>query len=96
MNVHGVFHDVRRVAVSAPVTAVMVLGSRPAGGESLLDVGGLYEFRNRSSWVRQLRHHFGPSFRDIWALYHPTHAVHCALLGYHAYWMLSGACDPML
>ena len=49
----------------------------------------------RSS-VRQLRHHFGPSFRDIWALYHPTHAVYCALRGYHAYWMLIGACDPML
>ena len=35
--------------------------------------------------VRQLRHHFGPSLRDIWALCHPTHAVRCALLGYHAY-----------
>ena len=46
--------------------------------------------------VRQLRHHFGPSLRDVWALYHPTHAVHCALLGYHAYWMRIGACDPML
>ena len=32
----------------------------------------------------------------VWALYHPTHAVYCALLGYHAYWMLIGACDPML
>ena len=28
---------------------------------------------------------FGPSFRDIWALDHPTHAVFCALLGGHAY-----------
>ena len=46
--------------------------------------------------VRQLRHHFGPSLRVVWALYHPTHAVYCALLGYHAYWMLIGACDPML
>ena len=46
--------------------------------------------------VRQLRHHFGPSLRDTWALYHPTHAVYCALLGHHAYWMLIGACDPML
>ena len=45
--------------------------------------------------VRQLRHHFGPSLRDLWALYHPTHAVCCALLGYHAYWMRIGACDPM-
>ena len=26
----------------------------------------------------------------------PPHAVHCALLGRHAYWMLIGACDPML
>ena len=46
--------------------------------------------------VRQLRHHLGPSLRDIWALYHPTHAVYCALLGYPAYWMLVGACDPIL
>ena len=46
--------------------------------------------------VRQLRHHFGPSLWVVWALYHPTHAVHCALLGCHAYWMLIGACDPML
>ena len=46
--------------------------------------------------VRQLRHHFGPALRDIWALYHPTHAVYCALLGYHAYRMLIGACDPMV
>ena len=46
--------------------------------------------------VRQLRHHFGPSLRDVWALCHPTHAVYCALLGCHAYWMLIGACDPML
>ena len=45
--------------------------------------------------VRQLRHHFEPSLRDVWALYHPTRAVFCALLGYHAYWMLIGACDPM-
>ena len=45
--------------------------------------------------VRQLRHHFGPSLRDIWALYHPKHAVYCALLGYQACWMLIGACDPM-
>ena len=46
--------------------------------------------------VQGLRHHFGPSLRDIWALDHPTHAVFCALLGGHAYWMLIGACDPML
>ena len=39
---------------------------------------------------------FGPSLRDIWALYHPTRAVYCALLDYYAYWMLIGACDPML
>ena len=32
--------------------------------------------------VRQLRHHFGPSLRVVWALYHPTHAVYCALLGF--------------
>ena len=25
--------------------------------------------------VQGLRHHFGPSLRDVWALYHPTHAV---------------------
>ena len=49
-----------------------------------------------AGYVRQLRHHFGPSFRDIWAPYHPTHAVDCALLGCHAYWVLIGACDPML
>ena len=46
--------------------------------------------------ARQFRHHFGPSLRDIWALYHPTHAVHCALLACHAFWMLIVACDPML
>ena len=46
--------------------------------------------------VRQLRHHLEPSLRAFWALYHPTHAVHCALLGCHADWMLIGACDPML
>ena len=34
--------------------------------------------------------------RDFWALYHPAHAVHRALLGCHAYWMPIGACDPML
>ena len=50
----------------------------------------------RSTSVKGLRHHFGPSFRDIWALCHPTHAVYCALLGCHAYWILIGACDPML
>ena len=45
--------------------------------------------------VQGLRHHFGPSLRDIWALYHPTHAVYCAILGYHACGMLIGAYDPM-
>ena len=25
-----------------------------------------------------------------------AHTVHCALLGGHAYWMLSGACDPIV
>ena len=34
--------------------------------------------------------------RDIRALYHPKHAVYCALLGYQADWMLIRACDPML
>ena len=52
-------------------------------------------FEAYSACVRQLRHHFGPPLRDVWALYHPTRAVFCALLGYHAYWMLIGACDPM-
>ena len=46
--------------------------------------------------VRQLRHRFGPPRRDIWAFYHPAHAMSWALLGYRAYWMLIGACDPML
>ena len=46
--------------------------------------------------VRQLRHHFGPSLRVFGALYHPTHAMYCVLLGYLSYWMLIGACDPML
>ena len=46
--------------------------------------------------VRQLGHHFGPSLKDIWALYHPPHAVYGAPLGYHVHWMLIGACGPML
>ena len=33
-----------------------------------------------ASKVRQFRHHFGPSLMDVWAFYHPTHAVCCALL----------------
>ena len=41
--------------------------------------------------VQGLRHHFGPSLRDIWALYHATHAVWCALLGVRAHWMRIGA-----
>ena len=55
-----------------------------------------FVLRTVASEVRQLRHHFGPSLRDAWALYNHTHAVYYALLGYHAYWMLIGACDPML
>ena len=46
--------------------------------------------------VRQLRHHLGPSLMDFCAFYRPTHAVYGALFGYHAYWMLIGACDPMI
>ena len=33
---------------------------------------------------------------DFCAFYRPTHAVYGALFGYHAYWMLIGACDPMI
>ena len=46
--------------------------------------GSLYFFFN--DWgVRQLRHHFGPSLRDIRALHYPLRAVRCALLGGCAY-----------
>ena len=45
-NVHGVFHDVRRRGA-----AQFELGSRPAGGVSVMNIGGRYEFRNRNNWT---------------------------------------------
>ena len=44
----------------------------------------------------QLRHHFGPFLKDFSAMYHPIHAVCYVLLSARAYWMLIGACNPML
>ena len=41
--------------------------------------------------VRQLRHCFGPSHAWLPALHHPTRAMHFALLGAHAGWVLIGA-----
>lgn len=59
MNVHGTFHDVRKVETVRKLTESgstlinMTLGSRPAGGTSILDLGGVYEFRNRSTWMKE-------------------------------------------
>jgi hypothetical protein len=51
LNIHGIFHDVR--AILSPTH--LQLGSRPAGGPntppSPLNVGGRYQFRNRSTWA---------------------------------------------
>lgn len=49
-NVHGMFHDVRSVAVAA-TNETFELGSRPAGGTSPMNVGHRYEFRNRDNWT---------------------------------------------
>ena len=80
---------------SSDTDLVVRLDDRPVTKEDKLAIVTVLSELTPGS-VRQLRHHFGPSLRVVWALYHPTHAVHCALLGYHAYWMLIGACDPML
>ena len=71
-------------AYAAKGVAQQVLIIKTAWGGKTIDI------------VRQLRHHLGPSLRHTWVLYCPPHAVYCALLGCHAYWMLIGACDPML
>lgn len=48
LNIHGVFHDVRSLDSA---TGTFMLGSRPAGGVSELNVGERYQFRNRSTWA---------------------------------------------
>ena len=54
MNVHGMFHDVRKLG-----PAQFQLGSRPAGGAngppSNMNLGGRYEFRNRNNWTIEVR-----------------------------------------
>jgi hypothetical protein len=54
--VHGVFHDVRKILSPAPSpTLSLQLGSRPAGllfgKPSPVNIGGRYQFRNRSTWA---------------------------------------------
>ena len=78
---------------AAPATKCLSARNAPASGDS---GDGTMQLWAKPQPVRQLRHHFGPSLRDVWALYHPPHAVDCALLGYRAYWMLIGVCDSML
>ena len=92
-------------AVAAGASSPLIVGDLPFGTYITAD-----DAARNAAWllnnahvdvvklegVRHLRHPFGPSFRDVRALYHPTHAVCCALLGCHAYWMLIGACDLML
>ena len=52
--------------------------------------------------VRQLRHHFGHFFRALpyflasHAMQHPMRAVRRTLLSADAYWMLTGARNPMV
>ena len=63
-----------------------------------LDLSGT-GIRSTSVHVQGLRHHFWTiSGGHLGSLppHTPTHAVYCALFGYHAYWMLIGACNPML
>ena len=93
--------ELTRVCPSYPPTAILTPGRMSTfNSVDEIEVGDLVVHIGRPDLgvceVRQLRHHFGPSLRDVWALYHPTHAVYCALLGCHAYWMPIGACDPML
>ena len=82
------------LSVLIPLTAPAKLDVNKA--LTRIIAAGKFDLLAEDELVRQLRHHFGPSLRVVWALYRPTHAVYCALLGYHAYWMLIGTCDPML
>ena len=51
-NIHGMFHDVRAISSTGTgAGARLTLGGRPAGGNPPLFVGGIYEFRNRSTWL---------------------------------------------
>ena len=48
-NVHGIFHSIRSMQSNGSLLHA-VLGSRPAGGRSVLHLGDEYEFRDRRTW----------------------------------------------
>ena len=80
-------HGAEQYDVSALDPAVRQL--RHHLGPSLWDILG------PPLWDILALHPFPPPHTHTTTTTH-THTVYCALLGYRAYWMLIGACDPML